>query len=146
MTEEPKKKAVDETWKKQVEHEKEKLVDSGEEQAPPAASMSTLVSSLGMQAMFHLGMIEDPVTRQAHVDPLQAQYAIDMLAVLEEKTKGNLTAEESELLKGTLGELRMIYLRVMQAVEKHLAEQAKSGPPGKPGPAAPPEPPGKIIY
>lgn len=135
MNDEEKKKIVDESWKKQVEHERERLQkeapEAGPQEGPP--SFQTLVSSLGMQAMMHLGLVEDPMSRQAHIDPYHAQYVIDLLGVLEEKTKGNLTPEEDELLKGTLGELRMVFVKVMQAVREHQAKQGKG-----PGPDVPP--------
>jgi hypothetical protein len=145
MNEEEKKKSVDESWKKQAEKEKERLESQGHEEAGPMEgppSFQTLVSSLGMQAMMHLGLVEDPMTRQAHIDPYHAQYVIDLLGVLEEKTKGNLTAEEDEMLKGTLGELRMVFVKVMQAVREHQAKQGQG--PKPPGPDAPSSGP-KII-
>jgi hypothetical protein len=132
------KKRVDETWKKKVEQEKEKHAEEpGEmpQEMPP--SFAALVSSLGMQAMMHLGLVEDPMTKQAHIDPYHAQYVIDLLSVLEEKTKGNLTADEQELLQGTLGELRMIFVRVMEAVKQHQMKQGKGTATEPPPPAGP---------
>ncbi len=134
MTDENKR--VDESWKKRIEQEKDKVADQPEEGEPQELppSFAALVSSLGMQAMMHLGLVEDPMTRQAHIDPYHAQYVIDLLSVLEEKTKNNLTPEEDELIKSTLGELRMIFVKVMDAVKQaQLKQAAKGGTPPAPG-------------
>lgn len=119
-------KRVDESWKKQVEQDRESLTGGEPPDPDGPPSLGMLVSSLGMQAMMHLGLVEDPATKQAHLDLPHAQYVIDLLSVVEEKTRGNLTPEEDELLKGTLGELRMIFVKVAEAVRE---QQAKGKPP-----------------
>lgn len=82
----------------------------------PPANFRTLVSSTVTQAMFALGMIPDPETgrRVAMLD--MARHHIDMLGVVEEKTKGNLDDEESKLLATSLYELRMNYVQLSQQV------------------------------
>lgn len=57
-----------------------------------------------------LGQMANPVTGKAEPRLPEAKHFIDMLAVLEEKTAGNRSAEESALLDGFLHELRMAYV------------------------------------
>lgn len=71
------------------------------------------VLSLAHTAAVHFGDIPDPVTGQtASPNPAAAQQMIDILALLEQKTRGNLTAEERQLLEQILYELRMRYVEV----------------------------------
>jgi hypothetical protein len=74
--------------------------------------------------------------QQPQVDILGARQSIDMLQVLEEKTKGNLSPEESRLLESALFELRMAFLEVTQALARSAASKAPGGP-GRPGPTGP---------
>ncbi len=77
---------------------------------PPAASLSFLITTLATQAMMCLGQLPNPATGQAETRLPEAKHFIDMLEVLEEKTAGNRTSEESVLLDGFLHELRMAYV------------------------------------
>ncbi len=124
------KVVVDEDWKAQAEAERKRLsqveqsVSTGtarqEEGARktarslPEASFTVLVSSLMTQVLFALGMIEDPNTHKRYRDLELAKHNIDMLAMLEEKTKGNLTEQEKRALDEALYEVRMAYVRVAQ--------------------------------
>ncbi len=78
----------------------------------PAASFETLISTMTTQALFAMGAIPDPQTgqRMAHLD--LARHHIDMLTVLEEKTKGNLSKEETDMLATTVYELRNRYVQL----------------------------------
>jgi len=130
--EQPEKKRkiiVDEDWKVQAEAEKEKLAER-EKGAPapaggapgprsqgrelPPASFATLVSSLVTQILFSLGAVQDPQTRRRFRDLALAKHHIDTLALLEEKTKGNLTDEEKGILDNALYEVRMAYVQAAQ--------------------------------
>ena len=114
---------VDDDWKAQAKAEKEKLAEETKAgkaapQAPrelPPASFETLVSSIGTQAMFVLGMVPDPRDGQRFVDLDLAKHHIDSLVVLDAKTKGNLEDAETKLLDQTLHELRMQFVRLSQA-------------------------------
>ncbi len=71
-----------------------------------------LVLSLATTAMFQLGMMGNPGEEQPQADMAAAQETIDLLNVLEKKTKGNLTQEEEGLLTNSLYELRMCFVEV----------------------------------
>ena len=67
------------------------------------------VSSLSMQTLIFLGEIDNPITHKKEENLNQAKYIIDTLAMLKEKTKGNLAADEANLIDNVLYELRMKY-------------------------------------
>ncbi|GAK54561.1 conserved hypothetical cytosolic protein [Candidatus Moduliflexus flocculans] len=76
----------------------------------PEASFMTLIFSLYTHAQITLGVIPDPMTQQMYKDLEQAKYNIDLLDVLKDKTRGNLTTEEEQTLEQMLYEVRMAYL------------------------------------
>jgi hypothetical protein len=91
-------------------------------QAPPQESgrgattaeevnFASFLISLGTQAFMHLGDIPNPLTQQREKDLPAAKHMIDLLGILEAKTKGNLTAEEERLLRQLLMDLRLRYVR-----------------------------------
>ncbi len=80
----------------------------------PAATFMTLVDSLMMQILFCLGKLSGKDTGAAHVDLELAKHHIDTLQLLEDKTKGNLTEEESKALRLALHECRMQYVQAAQ--------------------------------
>jgi len=132
QAEEKSKIIIDDDWKAQARAEKEKLAQEAEEQAEagdaaaagpgagprqlPAASIATLVNSVAVQALYALGGMEDPKTKRRYVDLDLAKHQIDTLAVLEEKTKGNLTDEEKRLLDQAIYECRMQYVNIAQRI------------------------------
>ena len=123
-------KRVDEDWKRRAQQEKEqdaakvgdapKAGGAPKGEAPARArggrrgspDFLTLVESLASQALFFMGAMPDPVTGQAQEDLPQAQATIDLLDVLEEKTKGNLTPEEQAAFRQILDEVRMTFVRL----------------------------------
>lgn len=70
------------------------------------------VTSLGFQSMIFMGVIPNPITQQTEKNLKQAKFLIDTLAMIEEKTQGNLTDDEQNILKGSLYELRMKFVEV----------------------------------
>lgn len=100
---------------------------------PPAMSFEQIVHSVYMTAMMQLGG-GTPEGQQPQVDLMGARQSVDMLGVLEEKTKGNLSPEESRLLENALFELHMGFLEITQALARSAAAKAQgSGPaPGRP--------------
>jgi len=104
------------------EEEGEPAVSTGQASAPgpggphimPPASFGMLVTTLATEAMVGLGQIPRPGEAQPRVELEAAKYFIDTLAVLEEKTKGNLSPEEATALEDVLHQLRMAYVAVQQ--------------------------------
>src|SRR5688500_15315981 len=83
---------------------------------PTAVTFIAFVLSLAHTAAYHFGHVPDPVTRQSGTANLAAaQQIIDILSLLEEKTRGNLTAEERQLVEQLLYELRMRYVEVSKS-------------------------------
>ena len=74
-----------------------------------------LVQSLQMGAMVGLGLLQGPDGKRPPVDLPSAKDAIDLLGILQEKTKGNLTKEEEEVLREGLYHLRMGYMAMINA-------------------------------
>jgi hypothetical protein len=101
---------------------------------PPAMSFDQLVQSVYMTAIMQLGGAT-PEGQQPQVDIIGARQSIDMLSVLSEKTKGNLTPEEARLLENALFELRMAFLEITQALARSAAAKAPAG--SRPGPVGP---------
>jgi hypothetical protein len=101
---------------------------------PPAMSFDQLVQSIYMTAMMQLGAATHE-GQQPQVDILGARQSIDMLAVLAEKTKGNLTPQETHLLDSALFELRMAFLEITQALARSAAAKAPAG--ARPAPTGP---------
>ena len=91
---------------------------------PPPVGFDSLVQSIYMTAIMQLGGAT-PEGQAPQVDILGARQSIDMLAVLAEKTKGNLTTEESQLLDSALFELRMAFLEITQAIARSAAAKAQ---------------------
>ena len=96
---------------------------------PPAMSFEQIVHSVYMTAMMQLGG-GTPEGQQPQVDLMGARQSVDMLGVLAEKTKGNLTADETRLLENALFELHMGFLEITQALARSAA--AKAPAPGRP--------------
>ncbi|MBI3323113.1 MAG: DUF1844 domain-containing protein [Candidatus Omnitrophica bacterium] len=89
---------------------------AGRGEKAPETDFGFFLSSLSMQAMVALGEIPHPSTNLAAENLEQARYFIDLLGMLQEKTKGNLSQEEESLLEGVLYELRMKYVSRTQGV------------------------------
>ena len=77
----------------------------------PGVNFSTFVMSLNASALMHLGIIEDPTSGSRSKNLLMAKQAIDTLAMLQDKTAGNLTSDESNMLRNLLSDLRIMYVR-----------------------------------
>jgi len=131
---------VDSDWKRQAQEEKERLGREVEQKAAPGAgapgagaapgtpraggapgaaagpralppaSFAALVQTLATQAAIFMADQRDPETGQPLRDLDLAKHNIDLLRILEEKTKGNLTEDEKRLLETVLYELLMAYV------------------------------------
>ncbi len=79
--------------------------------AMPEINFSTFILSLNSSALVHLGIQTDPTSGSTSENLLLAKQTIDILAMLDEKTKGNLSEDEKRLLTHILYELRMLYVK-----------------------------------
>ncbi|MGB9605033.1 MAG: DUF1844 domain-containing protein [Bryobacteraceae bacterium] len=90
-----------------------------EEELPlPPPTFEFLTLSLRMQAEAHLGLIGWGEGERPKPDFRRARHTIDLMAMLEEKTRGNLTTEEKRLLENTLTELRFRYVQILEESRK----------------------------
>ncbi len=76
--------------------------------AAPPATFEFLAHTLFTQALMALGRIPNPITKQSHVNMATARHFVDMLAMLEQKTAGNLTADEARMLEEIQHQLRLM--------------------------------------
>jgi hypothetical protein len=133
MTDEPRKIIVDDDWKAEARREKERLAEaeaqSGPDEIPPA-SLLEIVNLITMQALAGMGLMAGPRGERIPPNFEAAKHFIDLLQVLADKTKGNLSDEESQTLDGVLYELRMRFVEMA------------SGGAAAPGAVPPPTPPG----
>ncbi len=130
MPEEEKKKGftvTDRRIKLDEEEPEQKEVKKGEQgtvsqQAPqdqttatssiplPEISFASFIISLNTSALIHLGLLPDPTTGKIEQNLELAKQTIDLLGILKEKTQGNLTKEEQDLLDNILFDLRIKYV------------------------------------
>src|SRR2546430_7212888 len=83
-------------------------------------------------AALFLGQIPNPKTGEGEVNLELAKMFIDQLAMIQEKTRGNLTNDEATVLKNTLSNLQMVYVEVARQVSKGGAPSKPSPPESKP--------------
>lgn len=88
----------------------------------PDPTLVQLVSGLAAQAMMSLGIFPNPVDGSTNILVHQAKHLIDTITMLDEKTKGNQTKEESETLTHVLHELRMIFVAAQNEKNRREAE------------------------
>jgi len=137
---------VDTDWKAQAQAEKAKMAEQEQQTAGapgeegrqgemPPANFRSLLGSLVSQALLYMGGFPDPETGRAMVSIEYAKHYIDLVEVLEEKTKGNLDEDEQKEITGVLSELRSRFVALSQEVQRMIMEeQGKAGggqqPPG----------------
>ncbi|MBX3291526.1 MAG: DUF1844 domain-containing protein [Acidobacteria bacterium] len=100
---------------------------AAEDQIPGAddpASFINFLSTLATNAAASLGAMPHPATGQVSLDLDGAKYWLDILAMLKEKTKGNLHPKEEKLFDGLLRDMRMQYVHLVRATEEKLKAQA----------------------
>ncbi len=85
--------------------------DPGKRTPMPPVDFSGFVLGLAQMALVHLGEMPLPGSDQAARDLEQARHTIDLLDMLEEKTRGNLNEQETALLKQLRGELKLKYVQ-----------------------------------
>ena len=105
---EPEKQPAEEETKAKEESSAEKQAAEAE---LPEINFPTFIISLNASALVNLGAIEDPASGTKVKNLSIAKQTIDILSMLEEKTRGNLTEEEKKILKNILYDLRIIYVK-----------------------------------
>ena len=159
MNDETPKLHIDSDWKAQAQAEKDRLSekesaraassagaqhrgqpgaqygaqdgDHPDEGELPPADFRALVATLASQAMMGLGAYADPQSGRAVIDIQGAQFAIDLLGVIEEKTRGNLTADEASELTEILAQLRARFVQIAKLVAAQMQREMAGG--GMPG-------------
>ena len=139
---------IDTDWKAEAQAEKEQLAreeaksdtDRGEPKDQgelPKADFRGLVGSLASQAIMGLGAMGDPKTGRVMVDLQGAKFAIDLLGVVEDKTKGNLDDDEVKELTQILTELRGRFVQISNLLAQQAVTAAQT--PAAEGKGAPPD-------
>lgn len=101
----------------------------------PPANFDTLMQTLATNALLAMGAVPDPETGQRYAHMGLAKHHIDMLGVVQEKTKGNLSEEEEQTLSTTLYELRNAFVQLAEQA-RQMQSQGQGQGPGR-GPQAP---------
>ena len=101
----------EDTIQEEAEDKAKEEEKKAEEMPLPEINFSTFVFSLNTSALLHLGEVPDPATGKEQEDLPMAKQTIDLIAMLEEKTRGNLTPDEENLVKHILYDLRLRYVQ-----------------------------------
>jgi hypothetical protein len=130
-----KKIIIDEDWKSQVEREKEEAAKAkpaasaapqavgadaaGTSDPPmPPASFEMLLTTLATEALVALGQVPHPVTGNVQARRNQAKFLIDTIDVLKQKTAGNLTSSEQQVLDSLLHQMRLVFVQTADTPTK----------------------------
>lgn len=98
---------------KEIKEKAGKVAEAlGGKELPPL-DFSTFILSLSTSVLMNLGVVENPVTKKTEKEPKVAKQTIDLIELLKDKTKGNLTDDEQALLDEVLKELRLWYCKAV---------------------------------
>ncbi len=92
-------------------------VEENNKEFLPLLDFSTLVLPFFTQGLVCLGLMEDPIRKESKENLILAKRLIDLLGLLQERTKGNLTPEEGQFLESCLHQLRTAYLHKAQVIK-----------------------------
>jgi len=106
-----KPKAADPDGETEKEEAKETPSQESSEMPLPEITFPSLIFSLSSTALFHLGELPDPQTNEKKKDLPLAKHTIDTIAMLKEKTAGNLTGDEEKFIENVLTDLRLRYVK-----------------------------------
>ncbi len=121
---------ADQEWKEQVQEEQERLKQKEGRARPagaaagetrqnfPEPSIPVFMAGLYTQTLIALGDIEDPVSGRKEPNLAEAEYLIDTVAMLAEKTGGNLEGEEETYVQNVLSDLRMRYVNASRSEQE----------------------------
>ena len=110
---EEKKEAADKV-KEEKERKEEPRKEEAERAPLPEVNFNSLIFSLSSSVLLHLGEIADPQSGEKKIDIALAKHTIDIIAMLKEKTQGNLTEEEEKFLESILTDLRLRYVKAAE--------------------------------
>jgi hypothetical protein len=108
-------KKIDETWKEKAKAESDPAPKGGDPPPPPPADFPSLVASIAAGALLAMGAEPDEEGKSPPPDLERARYAIDLLGMLAEKTKGNLAPPEERHLASVLHQLRLAFVEASRA-------------------------------
>jgi len=114
----PQAAASESTLASAAAEEESEESDLRDADADDPASFSSFLMSIASNAAASLGMMEHPVTRKREVDLELGKHWIDVLGMLEKKTRGNLAPQEQQILEGLLADLRMQFVSLTNAAPK----------------------------
>ena len=131
MTEDGPKLHIDSDWKTEAAQEKERLAEQerqekskeGDAPATGSASFLELVNMLVMQAAIAFGGMQTASGEHIPANPESGKHFIDLLEVLQKKTEGNLSDDETRLLGSVLHELRMQYVHAVSPPPADLKQE-----------------------
>ena len=106
-----KEEKKDEGVKEKEGEKKETKAEDAQRPPLPEVNFNSLIFSLSSSALLHIGEIADPQSGENKKDLPMAKHSIDIIAMLQEKTRGNLTEEEETFMDNILADLRMRYVK-----------------------------------
>jgi hypothetical protein len=125
---------IDDDWKEQARREKEEAdrevrqaEEAGETGPLPGPHIAEIIQMVTMQATIGLGGFRDQNGQAIPPNLEYAKHYIDLLELLQNKTRNNLDDQEQRMLTGTLQELRLAFVEIYQA----MSRQAAPPPPAK---------------
>ncbi|MEC9476184.1 MAG: DUF1844 domain-containing protein [Planctomycetota bacterium] len=131
-------KRIDDDWKRRASEEKAKIAaefdDTPSETEPGGGSVEpdplfpAVIQQIAYPALMALGQIPDPRTGERMLDLNLAKETIDLLVVLEKKTRGNRAAEEDQMLRDLVRDLQLAYSQTAQAAQKAATEGSSDNP------------------
>ena len=111
VKQEPQKEDKPPQEKSEEKHEPKPDSEKKSDYKLPEINFPTFIISLSSSVYVQLGFMEDPSTGKREKNLPLAKQTIDIMGMLEEKTRGNLTTEEENMLKNILYDLRLLYVR-----------------------------------
>jgi hypothetical protein len=81
------------------------------------ASFLQFASGMAAQTLMHMGIMENPITGECKLDLVNAKYSIELLEILKQKTKGNLTEEEENYFNAALDDLKIRFASVTSGAD-----------------------------
>ncbi len=108
------KKEPAEKVKEEKERKEEPKKEEAERAPLPEVNFNSLIFSLSSSVLLHLGEIADPQSGEKKKDVALAKHTIDTIAMLKQKTQGNLTEEEQKFIDAILADLRWRYVKAAE--------------------------------